>query len=44
LQSSSDLIHWQAVITNTFSSNSVEVLVPTTNTTGMFYRGQLHGL
>ncbi|MGA2748664.1 MAG: glycoside hydrolase family 44 protein [Verrucomicrobiota bacterium] len=44
LQSSSDLIHWQAVSTNTFSSNTVEVFVPTTNAAGMFYRGQLHGL
>jgi Glycoside hydrolase family 44 len=41
LQSSADLIHWSAVDSNQFASNSFEFFVPITNTTQMFYRGQL---
>lgn len=41
LQSSTDLTFWSAVSTNTFSSNSFRVLLPTTNTSKMFYRGVL---
>jgi Glycoside hydrolase family 44 len=41
LQSSTDLFHWSAISTNTLSSNSVGYLVPTTNSTHMFYRGLL---
>ena len=39
LQSSTDLVHWGAVSTNTLSSNSFPYLVATTNSTKMFYRG-----
>jgi hypothetical protein len=42
LQSSTDLIHWGAVSTNTLSSNSASFLVATTNTATMFYRGLLN--
>jgi hypothetical protein len=39
LQSSTDLVHWSAVATNTLMSNSFPFLVSTTNTTMQFYRG-----
>jgi Glycoside hydrolase family 44 len=39
LQSSSDLINWSALATNTLASNSFPFLVSTTNTTMQFYRG-----
>ena len=39
LQSSTDLVHWGAVSTNTLSSNSFPYLVATTNSAKMFYRG-----
>ena len=39
LQSSTDLIHWSALATNTLMSNSFPFLVSTTNTTMQFYRG-----
>jgi hypothetical protein len=39
LQSSTDLVHWSAVVTNTLMSNSFPFLVSTTNTTMQFYRG-----
>ncbi len=39
LQSSTDLIHWTAVATNTLASNSIPFFVSTTNTTMRFYRG-----
>jgi hypothetical protein len=42
LQSSTNLTAWSAVSTNTFSSNSFRVLVGTTNSTRMFYRGLLN--
>lgn len=38
-QSSTDLVHWMAVSTNTLSSNSFPYLVATTNLAKMFYRG-----
>ena len=38
-QSSTDLVHWMAVSTNTLSSNSFPYLVATTNMAKMFYRG-----
>ncbi len=38
-QSSTDLVHWMAVSTNTLSSNSFPYLVATTNSAKMFYRG-----
>jgi hypothetical protein len=41
LQSSTDLVHWSAVGTNLFMSNSFEFFMPTTNATQMFYRGLL---
>jgi hypothetical protein len=42
LQSSTDLVHWGAVSTNTLSSNSASFLVATTNGATMFYRGLLN--
>jgi hypothetical protein len=39
LQSSSDLVHWAALSTNTLASNSIPYLVAMTNTSKMFYRG-----
>ena len=39
LQSSTDLVHWGVVSTNTLSSNSFPYLVATTNSAKMFYRG-----
>jgi hypothetical protein len=42
LQSSTNLAAWTAVSTNTFMSNSFRVLVGTTNSTQMFYRGLLN--
>ncbi len=39
LQSSTDLVHWIGVSTNTLSSNSFPYLVGTTNPAKMFYRG-----
>jgi hypothetical protein len=39
LQSSTDLVHWSAVATNTLMSNSFPFLISTTNTTMQFYRG-----
>jgi hypothetical protein len=39
LQSSTDLVHWSALATNTLASNSFPFLVSTTNTTMQFYRG-----
>jgi hypothetical protein len=41
LQSSTNLTAWSAVSTNTFSSNSFRILVSTTNSSRMFYRGVL---
>jgi hypothetical protein len=41
LQSSTDLVHWSAVSTNTLSSNSFEFFMPTTNFSEVFYRGLL---
>ncbi|HKW30757.1 MAG TPA: glycoside hydrolase family 44 protein [Verrucomicrobiae bacterium] len=43
LQASSDLVHWSAVSTNLFTSNSFEFFVPTTIAAEMFYRGQRTG-
>jgi glycosyl hydrolase family 44 len=42
LQSSTDLVHWSAVGTNTLSSNSFEFVMPATNATRIFYRGALN--
>ena len=42
LQSSTNLTAWSAVSTNMFSSNSFRILVGTTNSTSMFYRGLLN--
>jgi hypothetical protein len=42
LQSSTNLTVWSAVSTNTFASNSFRILVGTTNSTRMFYRGLLN--
>jgi hypothetical protein len=39
LQSSTDLVHWTAIATNTLVSNSFPFLVSTTNSTMRFYRG-----
>ncbi|HEX4351154.1 MAG TPA: glycoside hydrolase family 44 protein [Verrucomicrobiae bacterium] len=39
---STNLITWTAVSTNLFSTNSFRLLVGTTNTTGIFYRGFLN--
>jgi hypothetical protein len=41
LQSSTNLTAWSAVSTNTFLSNSFRILVSTTNSSRMFYRGVL---
>lgn len=41
LQSSTDLVHWVALGTNTFASNSFPYAIVTTNGTRMFYRGLL---
>jgi hypothetical protein len=42
LQSSTNLTVWSAVSTNTFASNSFRILVGTTNTARLFYRGLLN--
>ena len=42
-QSSPDLIHWTIFSTNMLSSNSIKILVPTTNSTQTYYRGLLTG-
>jgi hypothetical protein len=42
LQSSTNLIAWSTVSTNTFSSNSFRLLLGTTNASKMFYRGLLN--
>jgi len=42
LQSSTDLVHWAGISTNTLSSNSFSFLVGTTNPAQMFYRGLLN--
>ncbi len=42
LQSSTDLVHWVGVSTNTLSSNSFSYLVATTDPAKMFYRGLLN--
>ena len=42
LQSSTNLTVWSAVSTNTFASNSLRMLLGTTNSARMFYRGQLN--
>jgi hypothetical protein len=42
LQSSTNLAAWTAVSTNTFVSNSFRVVVGTTNSIQMFYRGLLN--
>jgi hypothetical protein len=39
MQSSTDLIHWLAFSTNTLTTNSVQIVVATTNSAQMFYRG-----
>jgi hypothetical protein len=39
LQSSTDLVHWSALATNTLTSNSCSFLIPMTNSTMKFYRG-----
>jgi len=39
LQSSSDLIHWNALTTETLTSNSFSWQVTVTNTSSLFYRG-----
>jgi hypothetical protein len=39
VQSSTDLVHWTAIATNTLASNAVPFLVSTTNATMRFYRG-----
>lgn len=41
LQSSTDLVHWSGVSTNTLSSNSFRFLMPTTNLFPTYYRGLL---
>ena len=40
LQSSPDLVHWSAVVSNQLASNSYEFFMPMTNAAQMFYRGQ----
>jgi len=42
LQSSTDLINWTAVSTNTFTTNSFRWVLGTTNFAKMFYRGRLN--
>jgi hypothetical protein len=42
LQSSSNLVTWAANSTNMLTSNSFRILVGTTNSTSMFYRGVLN--
>ena len=42
LQSSTNLMAWSAVSTNTFSTNSFQFLVDTTNPAPTFYRGLLN--
>jgi len=39
IESSTDLVNWGSVLTNTLASNSWHVLLPATNTPGSFYRG-----
>jgi hypothetical protein len=39
LQSSPDLVNWQAIATNTLSSNSFSFPITTTNAAKMFFRG-----
>lgn len=41
LQSSSNLLNWSTISSNTLSSNSFPFTVPVTNSTQMFYRGLL---
>jgi hypothetical protein len=42
LQSSTNLVTWSTVSTNTFTTNSFSVLLPTANPAAMFYRGLLN--
>jgi hypothetical protein len=42
LQSSTDLVHWAALSTNTLTSNSASWLLTMTNTSNVFYRGLLN--
>ena len=42
LQSSTDLVHWADVSTNTLASNSFPSVLAITNTSKMFYRGLLN--
>ena len=39
LESSTDLVHWTGIGTNTLASNSIPYMVTMTNTSKMFYRG-----
>ena len=39
IQSSTDLVHWVAINTNTLASNSVPMALPMTNRANQFYRG-----
>lgn len=41
LQSSTNLLTWNAVSTNLFATNSLRLLLPATNNPGMFYRAAL---
>jgi len=41
LQSSTDLIHWLPVTTNTLASNSFRFIIPTTNPSPTYYRSWL---
>jgi hypothetical protein len=38
LEASSNLLTWQAISTNSLSSNSTSILLPMTNAASMFYR------
>jgi len=42
LQSSSNLVSWTSISTNTFTTNSLRLLLPTTNSAKLFYRGVLN--
>ena len=42
LETSTDLAHWSAADTNQLASNSIEIFMPATNATRMFYRGRLN--
>jgi len=44
LQSSTDLIHWQPVVTNTLASNSFRFIIPTTNPSPTYFRSWLSQL